>query len=185
MKKTLPTASATMAPNSTQSMRLIISRYRLIKVGCPRRTCVLDTLAENLRKNLARDLSSRVAAVFRVFDQYGDRDLWLVVWCEPDKPRAIQALRLAVHGLVVFRGTRFARHRQSLHRCRVCRAAVLHRAEHRMAHEFDLLGFRGQMGANIRLALMHNLAIGGLNAFHDIRPQTRAAIGERCRHARH
>src|ERR1035441_2921861 len=106
MKKTLPTASATMAPNSTQSMRLIISRYRLIKVGCPRRTCVLDTLAENLRKNLARDLSSRVAAVFRVFDQYGDRDLWLVVGCEPDKPRAIQALRLAVHGLVVFRGTR-------------------------------------------------------------------------------
>src|ERR1017187_2166384 len=184
MKKTLPTASAAIAPNSTQSMRLIISMYRLIGIDRLRGTRVLGGLSKRLRENLAGDGGRRVAAFFRRLNQHGDRELWLVVRCESDKPRALQALRLAVANRVLLRCARLARHAQSVYR-RGTRRAILDSAKHRVPHEFDLLGFRSQMGANIRLAFMDDLTIGGLDALHDIRSQTGAAIGERRCHARH
>src|ERR1035438_409365 len=101
-----------MVLNRIQSMRLIMSRYRLINIDRPRRTCVLDTLAKHLRKDLAGDRGSSMAAVSCVLDQHGDRDLRLVVGCKPDKPRAIQPLCLAVHGLVVLRRASLARDAQ-------------------------------------------------------------------------
>ena len=38
--------------------------------------------------------------------------------------------------------------------------APLDSAKHCLAHEFELLGFRTQMGASIRFAFMDDLAIG-------------------------
>src|ERR1035437_7989748 len=116
MKKTLPTASAAMAPNSTQSMRLIISMYRLIGIDRLRGTRVLGGLSKRLRENLTGDGGRRVAAFFRRLNQHGYRDLRLVVGCEPDKPCAVQPLRLAVDDLVVLRCACFASHAQSLYR---------------------------------------------------------------------
>src|SRR6266404_1825973 len=184
MKKTLPTARAVMAANSTQSMRLIISMYRLIGIGRLRGARVLYALSKHLGENLAGNGRCRMAFVCCVFNQHGYGDLWLVVGCEPDKPRASQPLRLAIDDLVVLRRAGLACHAQSLH-CGGTRRAALNSAKHCLPYEFDLLGSRAQMGANIRFAVMDDLAIGGLDALHHIRSQTGAAIGERRRHARH
>src|SRR5438045_9140731 len=139
MKNTLPTANAIITPKSTQSMRLIMSRYRLIGIDRLRRMVVLDALPKYLRKNLAGNRRCRVAFVGCVFNQHGYGDLRLVVGCEPDKPRAIQPLRFAVDDPIVLRRACFARHAQSLHPGRT-RRATLDRAKHCLAHEFNLLG---------------------------------------------
>src|ERR1017187_8278250 len=151
-----------MAPKSTQSMRLIISTYRLIGISCLRRTRILGGFSKRLRENLAGDGGRRVTAFFGRLNQHGDCELRLVVRCESDKPRALQALRLAVDHRVVLCCARLARDAQSLYRCGSCRA-TLDSAEHCLSHKLDLLWFRAQMRANIRLALMDDLAIGGLD----------------------
>src|ERR1051326_2597079 len=97
MKKTLATASITIAPNSSQSMRLIMPMYCLICIRSrSRHGLVLCASAEHLCKNLPRHRCRRLSAADRILDQYGHGNLGLVIRRKPDKPAAIQTPFLRV-----------------------------------------------------------------------------------------
>ena len=81
-----------MALNSTQSIRLIISKYRLIKIFPGPAGPVSWILWPNIcAKTFPGNRAPPCGCRCRVLDQHGDRDLRLVVRREPDKPRTIQA----------------------------------------------------------------------------------------------